>query len=211
MLAGLYLSSLSTAVFVWGTRLGLVILLVAFVTHCLATIDAVRQWAFPGFGKWVPVLAIASALAFCVYAPFLLVGSTMAWPGSNGGEWSEGYLVNRWAYQEALPESGDRVWVAKQQGKPAGRIAEVIAKPGQNVEWRGKYLYVNGRTINLVPFNLGEIPKQLGFQVPDGQLLVTSRLDDERVANRWEFVPVGQVEGRAWAKVYPIWDRRILN
>ena len=208
---GSFASSMAVGLFTWGTRTGLALVGFAYLAHVVSAADAIRQWSFPGFGRWVPTISASSSLAIGCYGPLLLVGSVVAWPGHEGGGTGAGYLVNRWAYGNRIPELGDRVWLARDQGATAGRVVEVIARPGQNVEWTPRGLRVNGRRTELVPFRSGKSPLGMEFQVPDGQLLVTWRSGKAMGPNPWELVSAAQVEGRAWARFFPVWDRRLLD
>jgi hypothetical protein len=210
-LFGSFTTALAVGLFAWGTRTGLALLGFAFLAHVVSTSDAIRQWSFPGFGRWVPLLSASAGLAVVFYGPLLLAGSVLAWPGIGSGENPEGYLVDLSAYQVEGPESGDRVWLAPDRNGRDGRIAEVVAKSGQNVEWTGRWFRVNGKQVAVNPVPQTEAPTEMEFQVPEGQLLVAGRNRDPYTSRSWEFVPTGRVEGRAWAKLYPVWDRRLLH
>ncbi len=209
LLFGSFATSLGVGLFAWGTQIGLALLVFAYITHVVSAADAIRQWSFPGFSRWIPTCSASACLAVGFYGPLLLFGSTFAWPGLQGMANAEGYLVNRLAYQSLGPEAGDRIWL-RGGGGTGGSLAEVVAKPGQSVEWNNRGLKINGRSVPLVPFRQGEAPLDLKLQVPEGRLLVAFQTGDPYVSKLWEFVPVARVEGRAWAKLYPIWDRCLL-
>ncbi len=210
VLAGTFLSALTVGLFAWGTLIGIALLLLAYVVHVASVDDAIHQWSFPAFDRRMPRLMVSLVLGVGVYGPLVLAGSILAWPAVRPGQ-SEAYLVNRCEYQEKLPESGDWIWLALEKGTTLGRLVEVVAKPGQNVEWSSSGLRINGKRVSLMPFPHGTAPKQLEFQVPEGQLLVAGAAEANRLPRSWEFVPIDRVEGRAWAKLYPVWDRRILD
>ena len=65
--------------------------------------------------------------------------------------------------------------------------------------------------MTLEPFRQGQAPQALTFRVPDGQLLVAYRTDDPFLPETWELVASARVEGHAWGKLYPVWERRFLN
>src|SRR5687768_17062811 len=65
---GTWAASLAMAVFAWGTRLSVALVVLAFVTHVAAAADAVRRGAFPGFGRWVPLFSALAGLGLVAYA-----------------------------------------------------------------------------------------------------------------------------------------------
>ena len=209
-LFGSFVTGLGVGLFTWGTRTGLALIGFAFLIHVISASDAIRQCSFPGFEKWVPTTSAFVGLAFVLYGPLLLAGSVIAWPVIGVGENPEGYLIDLTAYKGAIPDSGDMVWLGAHGGERRGRMAEVIARAGQNVEWTGRRLRVDGRRVDLSPFLTDQASSEMEFQVPEGQILVASRVSDSLISRSWECVPDFRAEGRAWAKLYPVWDRRLL-
>jgi hypothetical protein len=134
VLFGSYLASLLVGVFAWGTPTGLAILAFAIGTHVASAADAIRQGAFPGFGRWVPVMSASAGLGLGCYAPALALGAVLAWPGERAGSPREGFLINLWAYQDATPRPGHWVWFEHPDGVGRG-IGQFLAGPGQSVEW----------------------------------------------------------------------------
>ncbi len=155
--------------------------------------------------------ASASAGLAAGYAPLVLLAVLVAWPGMESGGPRQGYLVNRLAYRDRAPVGGEHVWLAPAPGGRGGKLASVIARPGDEVEWVGNKLRVGGRRVRLEPFPPGQAPKSLAFKVPDGHILVSYQTDDPMLPRAWELVAASRVEGRAWAKLYPVWERRFLN
>ena len=213
LLGGSYASALLAGLFAWGTAPGLVLLGFAYAVHVASVSDAIRQWAFPGFGRRVPTASASAALGFGIYGPLAVLGALVAWPGMESHGAGAGYAVDRLAYRGAgpAPDRGDHVWLAPGPGEPAGRFARVLARPGDEVAWAAGGVEVAGRRRPLSPFRPGLEPKAVAFTVPDGQLLVAYQTDDPLVPRGWELVPAGRVEGRAWAKLYPVWERQLLN
>ena len=78
-LGGMYAASMAVAFFSWGTRIGLVMLALAFLAHVSSAADAIRQAAFPGFGRWVPTVSAGFGLGLGCYAPVLALASVLAW------------------------------------------------------------------------------------------------------------------------------------
>jgi hypothetical protein len=143
---GSYLSALVVGLFAWGTPAGPAMLAVAFVAHVASAADVVRQGAFPGFGRWVPVVSASTGLGLG-YAPLLGSLWMVAWPGERAGQTGEGYLVNLWAYRRALPEPGHWVWY-ELPDRAERRLGRVLARSGQEVEWFEGTLRVDGRALD---------------------------------------------------------------
>jgi len=184
--------------------------------HVAAAADALRQSAFPAAGRWAPPAAASGVLVGAVYAPLLAAASVLAWPGLRGGPGTgrahEGYLVDRRAYHLAGPSPGDRVWYRPDpRGEPD--VGRVVAARGQGVEWRDDRLRVDGRTVDA-PDSLRRAAPLLAFayEVPDGHVLVEpgDPVGGGRPAPCLVLVADDQIIGRAWARLYPLWDRRLL-
>ena len=213
VLFGSYATALIVGVLTWGTAVGMGVLFFAFATHAFSAADAIRQYAFPGFGRLVPAVTTSAGLgAFC-YAPALVMASVYAWPIALEERPREGYLVNRWAYRDEGPCPGDTVWLRPTRGARP-RVARVVAGPGQKVEWSGEQLRVDDQVVEESPFRVAGSPRGLQLTIPDGHVLVAFGADPRRgqaVPGGWEIVDRADVRGRAWARSYPIWDRRLLR
>lgn len=213
LLGASFAASLSVGVFAWGTAMGAMLLVFAYVLHVASMSDAIRQWAFPGFGRRVPTISASAGLAAGGYGPLVVLGMLLAWPGMERGHSRSGYLVDRLAYRAEGrgPGPGEHIWLAPEPAGRDGRLAEVLGRPGDDVQWSSGRLQVGGRRVGLAPFRLGQAPKSISFKVPDGHVLVAYRTDDPMLPDAWELVAASRVEGRAWAKLYPVWERRLLN
>ncbi len=213
VLFGSYVAALSVGVFAWGTSLGLGLVLFAFATHAFSAADAIRQYAFPGFGRLVPVLSTSAGLgAFC-YAPALALASAFAWPIALDERPREGYFVNRWAYRDEPPAPGETVWLRPTRGARP-KVARIVAGPGQRVEWSGDQFRVNDQVVEESPFRIAGSPAGLQMTIPERHVLVTFGADPMRgkgVPGGWEIIDQADIRGRAWARSYPIWDRRLLR
>jgi hypothetical protein len=210
LLFGSFAASLAVGLFAWGTKTGLALIAVAYVAHVVSAADAIRQWAFPGFGRWIPTVSASAGLGAAVYGPVILFGSLVAWPGRGGEEARDGYLVNRLAYQGCEPEARESVWLQSDGYRRSGRLAEVLARPGEEVEWADSSLRVRGRTLDFGPFKPGQLPRVLAFKVPEDHYLIATTTGNPFLPRSWELVPRSRIEGRAWAKLYPIWERKLL-
>jgi len=207
-----FAAALAVGLFAWGTRTGVAVLAFAFGTHVLSVVDVLKQSAFPGFGRWMPLASASGGLALGVYAPTLALATLVAWPVAGGGPLPDGYLVNFWAYRQSEPKRSDWVWVRPSPWS-APRVGRIVAGPGEMVEWSDKQLHVNGREISpAIPFRSAVTPDELSFVVPRGYLLINPTADAAQASPLDGLILVerSQVKGKAWAQVYPVWNRRLL-
>jgi len=215
VLFGSYAAALVVGVFAWGTATGLAVLAFAFATHAASAADAIRQYAFPGFGRLVPACSASAGLGAICYGPALAMASVFAWPIAPEERPREGYLVNRWAYREGGdPRPGETIWLRQAPRGARPRIARVVAGPGQRLEWSAGRLLVDDREVAGSPFRTSGSPDELKLTVPDGHVLISFGLDpaaNRPVPGGWEIVDRADVQGRAWARSYPIWDRAFLH
>ncbi len=212
VLFGSYAAALAVGILSWGTSVGLAVLAFAFLTHAFSAADAIRQVAFPGFGRMVPAVTASAGLGVVCYAPALLMASIFAWPFVPGERPRDGYLINRWAYQVEGPRSGETVCLWPARGARP-RIVRVVAGPGQRVEWSARKLRVDDRPVEDSPFGAPDSPKELKLTIPEGHVLVAFGADrpaGRPVPGGWEIVDRADIRGRAWARSYPFWDRRLL-
>ena len=212
--ASVFFGSFAAASFVglmaWGTRAGAASLAFAFLAHVAATADVIRQGSFPGFGRWVPTTAASLSLGLGCYAPMVALGAALAWPAPRSSTGPEGFLVNRWAYRESSPAAGQHIWygTADERGPTVG---QVLAVGGQGVVWGDGRLSVGGRVIPWTPPTSAPPPRRLAFTVPDDHLLVALGMGSDASGTAgFEVVARDRVEGRAWARYYPFWQRRLL-
>jgi hypothetical protein len=147
LLGGSYAAALGVGAFAWGTAVGAVLVAFAYAVHVLSAADAIAQWAFPGFGRRVPTVAAALALAGGIYGPLAVLGALVAWPCAESHGPRSGVAVDRLAYrgQERPTGRGDHVWLAPGAGERGGRLARVLARPGDEVAWSRGRLEVDGR------------------------------------------------------------------
>lgn len=211
VLFGTFAGSLAVGLFAWGSRAGWAMLTLAFLVHVMSAADAIKQAAFPGFGRWVPPITASLTLGLGCYAPAFAMGAVLAWPDVPSGTASEGYLINLWAYRDAEPSPGDWVWYRAPNGG-ALRLGRLVAGGGRSVEWSGNDLRVGGEHLEWLPHAPDGKPVSLSMTVPDDQILVApSRAPAEESASLGlVLVPRSQLIGRPWARTYPIWSRRLL-
>jgi len=213
VLFGSYVAALVMATFLWGTLPGFALLIFAYLAHTVSTYDALSQEAFPPRAGTARGLGVSVGLAVGFYLPILAWLTIVAWPNLRDDSRSDGYLVNCWAYRKAEPQRDD--WICY-RATPKGetRVGRVVAVDGQDVEWSYDTLLVNGRRVDGLrePFRGSRLPQRLSYKVPRGHLLINTR-DRPATAGAGEglvFVSRQEVVGRAWARLYPIRERRLL-
>lgn len=213
VLFGSYLSALGVGLFAWGTLAGAAMLAFAIMAHVASAADVVRQRAFPGFGRWVPVVSASTGLGLG-YAPLLGSLWMVAWPGERPDVPGEGYLVNLWAYRAAVPQTGDWVWYERPDGSGfcLGRVA---AWSGQEAEWFESGLRVAGVPVGWVrsPGGANEALRHLVLTVPADYVLLAPPADalpDVGDATGLDLVEAARIRGRVWAQHAPLWQRRLM-
>ena len=210
VLFGSFATSALVGLFCWGTPLGAAVLAFAFAAHVTSAADAIRQGAFPGFGRMVPTVSASVGLGLGCYAPALALASVLAWPGARLGDGQETYLVNRWAYRDDDPRAGHWAWLAAPGGGEHG-VAQVLAGPGQGVQWSDGHLWVGGQEVPWKPPRGAQPPRYMAFAVPDDQVLIAAGPPRRGAASSgMVLVPRRRLAGRAWARLYPVWGRRLL-
>ncbi|SIO11936.1 hypothetical protein SAMN05444166_2550 [Singulisphaera sp. GP187] len=210
---GSFAMAMGVGVFSWGTRMGLALLAFAFGTHVVSAVDVLRQSAFPGFGRWMPLLSASGGLALGVYTPTVLLATLVAWPAMDGVSGVDGYLVNYWAFRAQAPRDGDWVWL---RFSPWGdtHVGRVVARAGEEVEWSRNRLRVAGKQVrDVASLRFTSTPDELAFVVPSGHVLMTPNAGSHRRPGTGGLVlvPNEQVAGRAWARMYPLWERQTLR
>jgi hypothetical protein len=93
-------------------------------------------------------------------------------------------------------------------------VARIVAGAGQRVEWLRDQLRVDDRVVEESPFGLTGSPAGVRMTIPEGHALVAFGADPQRgkgVPGGWEIIDQRDIRGRAWARSYPIRDRRLLR
>ncbi len=141
------------------------------------------------------------------------MASVFAWPIALDERPREGYFVNRWAYRDELPSPGETVWLRPTRGARP-KVARIVAGPGQRIEWSDGQFRVDDQVVEDSPFRVAGSPAGLRMTIPEGHVLVAFGADPLRgkgVPGGWEIIDQADIRGRAWARSYPIWDRRLLR
>ncbi len=209
VLFGTFAAALAVAIFAWGSKPGLAMLGCAFAMHVASTADVIRQGAFPGFGRWVPGLSATFGLGLGCYMPTLVLASAFAWPDHREGYSQDAYLINRWAFRDEGPRTGDWVWFRTARGFGIG---QVVAGPGQQVECRENTLRIEGQRLLWNTKDRGKLNLDLSLAVPDGQYLIVplAGTPGTTTAAGMTLIPRENIVGRPWAQVYPVRKRHFL-
>jgi hypothetical protein len=212
VLMGSFLTALVAGVWAWGTWVGWGFFAFGFLCQVSSATDAMRQSSFPAYSSRTSLLLVAGSLGFLLYAPVTLVLSTLAWPGFSEQETGTGYAVNLWAYHHARPRAGEWIWTRLQsRGKP--HAAQIVATGGQEVEWTGRNWRIDGLPCPLKgSLRLTAWPQICRFHVPTDQVLVEPEEPEKSMSaiGPLVLVPADAIVGRAWARLYPMWDRHLL-
>jgi len=210
-LSGTYAAAMGVGMFGWGSRTGLAMIALAFLTHVASAADVLKQTAFPGFGRFVPAVSATFGLGFGCYGPALMMAWVLAWPQGPSGSEQERYAINLWAFRSAQPRPGDWVWHKTPNGAGYG-LGRVVAGPGQAVEWTPAGLTVDGRPLDWAPLTPDGAPLELAMTVPDGQVLIAPRAftPDAISSCGLRLIARDGVVGRPWARIYPVWNRGLL-
>ena len=209
---GMFSASMAVALFAWGSREGLVMLAIAFAIHVTSAADAIRQGAFPGFGRWVPTVSASLGLGLGCYGPALALASLLAWPDCPAGTGRESYAINRCAYRDDDPRPGDWIWYRSPSDEGC-RLGRLVGCEGREVEWSGRRLRVDGKLLDWSPKAPGGDPIEMALTVPADQILVepVSNSNHRSTSCGLVLAPREAVIGRAWAQLSPIWGRRLLH
>lgn len=212
-------SAWSVGLFFWGTTISLVALAYGFLVHAASTAETIGARSFPGFGLKVRWTFAAGVVGFSFYLPALALGSVYAWPCFRSDASGEGYLVDRAGAQGHLPEIGQWVWFETADGR-GRRVARVLARPGEWVEWAGGRMRLGSRSAPRSESSghgtaFWDIREQ-SMRIPDAHILVQP---EEQVIDTISgtypsegavLVAQDQILGIAWARMYPIRRRNQL-
>lgn len=210
VLFGGYIAALAVGLFAWGTLPGALILGFAFGAHVFSAADALRQSAFPPFGRWLPWVSASAGLSLG-YAPIFGVLWLVASPYPVDDRAERGFLINRWSYRQGRPRSGD--WVGfVADGRRESRVGRLCGTEGQNVRWVDGKLTIDGQAVAWQSQHgspRGRV-SEYALAIPAGQVLIACEATN-RGASDMVLVDRELVVGRAWAQHWPIWSRRFLR
>jgi len=212
VLMGSFITALAVATWTWGTWASWGFSVFVFLCQVSSATDALRQSSFPVYSRRTALVLVSLSIGFVLYMPVIVVLSTLAWPGFSEPGTGTGYAVNRWAYRNATPRVGDWIWTRLQShGKP--HAAQIVATGGQEVEWTGRNWRIDGLPCPLKgSLRLTAWPQVCRFHVPSDQVLVEPEETEASTSaiGPLVLVPSDAIVGRAWARLYPMWDRHLL-
>jgi hypothetical protein len=206
--AGSYLAALVVGLLAWGSAPGWLLLAFAFAAHVASAADAIRRGAFPGFGRWVPLIAAASGLGVLGYVPAFGLGLALAWPAGRTAAPGEGYLIDRSAYRLADPAAGEWVWF-RDPAAGGWDLGRVRAGPGEELEWSDGRSRIGGQLL-VPPARLEPAIRELVCRVPEHCLLVEPVSAPDR-PSRLVLVEGDRILGRVWARFRPVGARGLLD
>lgn len=120
-------------------------------------------------------------------------------------------LVNKLAYRLGSFERGDII-IFHFPGDPReDYIKRVIGLPGESVEVKDGYVYVNGQ--KLEETYIAAQPNYLkSYQVPeDGLFVLGDNRNQSSDSHMWGYVPTQNVVGKALIVYWPLKELKILN
>lgn len=152
----------------------------------------------------VVVLACAWFLVYGFCGQVLMSGNSMQ-PVLNA---DDVVLVNRLAYDMGKPQRYDIVVFDREDHKK--NVKRVIGLPGETVQIKGGFLYINGEALNA-PGNLGDVSLAGRADKPillgkDEYFLLGDNRDsseDSRFPNVGN-VKLDQIKGKVWFRIFPL-------
>lgn len=208
LFAGSHLSALAIAVLGWGTPLGVCMATVAFCLHVVAVSDAIALISLPPRPPWRIRAVVGCILGCFVYAPALNAALLFADPVQLPCAANECYLVNRKAYESKPPLPGDWIWHHASSADP-GRMARVLAGPGQTAELISGTWRVEGRSLSWARQGRNHPLQDFVMRIPADRLLVWHLDGSSRI--RLRLLPITSVQGQVWFRQFPFRSRGFME
>jgi signal peptidase I len=153
-------------------------------------------------------LAIFALVYIFLFQPHQVDGRSME-PNFHNGEY---ILTDKVSYRLHEPKRGDVVVFHSPQDERVDFIKRIIGIPGDMVELKGGYVYLNGTKLEEQYINdPGQVApgrfmhENMPVEVPMGQYLV---MGDNRLhssdSREWGFVTRVEIVGRAFFRYWPI-------
>lgn len=168
-----------------------------------------QVWAFVlDFIETIVVsLAIFALVYLFLFQPHQVEGRSME-PNFDNGEY---ILTDKVSYRFREPSRGDVVVFHSPQDERVDFIKRIVAVPGDTVEVKGGYVYLNGVKLEEIFINdPGKVAQgrflreNVVAEVPTEQYLV---MGDNRLhssdSREWGFVTKAQIVGRAFFRYWP--------
>lgn len=165
--------------------------------------------------KYIRDIVITVAIAVVIFlglqqvvGAFKVFG-TSSYPNIQPGDY---VLLDKVSYHFRDPHRGEMVILNSPQSSGADLIKRIIGMPGETVEVRDGFVYINGKP--LVEDYIREKPRYIYEEqrVPLGSYFVLG--DNRNVAvdshNGW-FLPHDNVRGRAWLIYWPVSRMQVVK
>lgn len=156
--------------------------------------------------EWAAAIGLAVVLAICVHTwvgQLVTVDGPSMQPGLHTGE---KVLVGKVEYYISRPKRGDIV-LARFPGSEMNYIKRVIGLGGERLAINDGAVYIDGKKLEepYIPERVkGDMAE---ITVPDGCVFLMGDNRNDSTDSRSQSVgsiPLGQVEGRAYALVWPV-------
>ena len=154
------------------------------------------------------VLAVVLFFAINAVSARVRVDGFSMIPTLQDGEY---VLVNRLAYNNALPDRGDIIVFSSPQSPDLDLIKRVIGLPGDTVNISGGVVQVNGQTLNE-PYIAAAPIYNGNWSVPEGNLFVLGdNRNDSSDSHAWGLLPIENVIGKAILIYWPIPEWNLIE
>ena len=154
------------------------------------------------------VLAVVLFFAINAVSARVRVDGFSMIPTLQDGEY---VLVNRLAYNNALPDRGDIIVFSSPQSTDLDLIKRVIGLPGDTVNISGGVVQVNGQTLNE-PYIAAAPIYNGNWSVPEGNLFVLGdNRNDSSDSHAWGLLPIENVIGKAILIYWPIPEWNLIE
>lgn len=118
------------------------------------------------------------------------------------------FLLNKTAYWFSKPQRFDIIvfMPPPAAGSNFAFVKRVIGLPGEKIMIRNGTVYINDKPL-LEKFTIAERPNyEFGpYIIPDDQLcMLGDNRNNSLDSHKWGFLPIKNVEGRAWWRYWPV-------
>jgi len=169
--------------------------------------------------EWTQVILEALVLAliikeFIIQVSVVPTGSMIpTMIGGRANQFNDRLIVNKYVYRFGLPKRGDIVVFESPHKDGKDYVKRCIGLPGETVELRNGYVYINGKELVLVGVDIQRDYSYFGpVVVPVKHYLM---LGDNRAMSQdsrfWGYVPEEDLIGKAFFTFWPFNRMRVLR